>query len=294
VLRLKTLADVIAELDVVACFVENNNKYNLTRPSFTDKLLIKDGRHLVIEVLNDFNFTPNDLDLTSDKLLLITGPNMGGKSTYMRQNALILILAHIGSFVPASHCEIPKIDRIFSRIGATDNLAEGVSTFMMEMQETANILQNATKDSFVIIDEIGRGTSTYDGLSLAWSIAEELEEIGCMTLFSTHYFELVELAKMKNKIHNVHMTSKIENGEITFLHKVKEGSVDQSYGVHVAKLAGISDKVLKKAESKLTDLKLNSNDDIKERLRLKLASMGKDINTLTPIEALNFINELIN
>ena len=294
VLRLKTLADVIAELDVISCFVENNNKYHLTRPLFTDKLLIKDGRHLVIEVLNDYNFTPNDLDLTSDKLLLITGPNMGGKSTFMRQNALILILAHIGSFVPASHCEIPKIDRIFSRIGATDNLAEGVSTFMMEMQETANILQNATKDSFVIIDEIGRGTSTYDGLSLAWSIAEELEEIGCMTLFSTHYFELVELAKMKNKIHNVHMTSKIENGEITFLHKVKEGSVDQSYGVHVAKLAGISDKVLKKAESKLTDLKLNSNDDIKERLRLKLASMGKDINTLTPIEALNFINELIN
>lgn len=129
---------------------------------------------------------------------------------------------------------------------------------------------------------------------MAWSIAEELEDIGCMTLFSTHYFELVELAKMKNKIHNVHMTSKIENGEITFLHKVKEGSVDQSYGVHVAKLAGISDKVLKKAESKLTDLKMNSNDDIKERLRLKLASMGKDINTLTPIEALNFINELIN
>lgn len=294
VLRLKKLADVVAELDVVACFVENNNKYHLSRPLFTDKLLINDGRHLVIEVLNDYNFTPNDLDLTSDKLLLITGPNMGGKSTFMRQNALILILAHIGSFVPASHCEIPKIDRIFSRIGATDNLAEGVSTFMMEMQETANILQNATKDSFVIIDEIGRGTSTYDGLSLAWSIAEELEEIGCMTLFSTHYFELVELAKMKNKIHNVHMTSKIENGEITFLHKVKEGSVDQSYGVHVAKLAGISEKVLKKAESKLTDLKLNSNDDIKERLRLKLASMGKDINTLTPIEALNFINELIN
>lgn len=292
--RFKETADVIAELDVVACFVMNALKYKLTRPTFGTNLKIENGRHLVIEVLNNHDFTPNDLDQENNKLLLITGPNMGGKSTYMRQNALILILAHMGSFVPATYCEIPKIDRIFSRIGASDNLAEGVSTFMLEMQETANILQHATSDSFVIIDEIGRGTSTYDGLSLAWSIAEELESIGCMTLFSTHYFELIELAKKSEKIHNVHMDSEIINGNIVFLHKVKDGSVDQSYGIHVAKLAGINAHVLKKAETKLNELKLNNKSDIKDRLSSKINLMGKDINNLTPIEALNIINELLN
>jgi DNA mismatch repair protein MutS len=292
--RLKIISDVLAELDIITSFAENVQKFNLKRPTFGSQLKIDDGRHLVIEVLNDRNFTPNNLDMTEHNLLLVTGPNMGGKSTYMRQNALIIILAHIGSFVPATYCEIPAIDRIFSRIGASDNLAEGVSTFMMEMQETSNILQNATKNSFVIIDEIGRGTSTYDGLSLAWAIAEDLERIGCKTLFSTHYFELVELAELKSKIHNVHMDSEIKNGEIIFIHKVKDGSVDQSYGLHVAKLAGIEANVLKNAEKKLNELKSIHNNDIKERLSAKIIDLGKELNSLTPIEALNIINELLN
>jgi len=294
ILRLKETADIVAELDVIACFVENSIKYKLTRPTFGQTLKIENGRHIVIEVLNNYEFTPNSLDHDLHKLLLITGPNMGGKSTYMRQNALILILAHMGSFVPATYCEIPKIDRIFSRIGASDNLAEGVSTFMLEMQETANILKHATENSFVIIDEIGRGTSTYDGLSLAWSIAEELESIGCMTLFSTHYFELIELAKNNNNIHNVHMDSEIINGDIVFLHKVKDGSIDQSYGLHVAKLAGINSNVLHKAEKKLAELKLTNKNDIKDRLYSKMNAMGKDINSLTPLEALNLINDILN
>lgn len=292
--RLKIISDVLAELDIITSFAENVQKFNLKRPTFGSQLKIDDGRHLVIEVLNDRNFTPNNLDMTEHNLLLVTGPNMGGKSTYMRQNALIIILAHMGSFVPATYCEIPAIDRIFSRIGASDNLAEGVSTFMMEMQETSNILQNATKNSFVIIDEIGRGTSTYDGLSLAWAIAEDLERIGCKTLFSTHYFELVELAELKSKIHNVHMDSEIKNGEIIFIHKVKDGSVDQSYGLHVAKLAGIEANVLKNAEKKLNELKSIHNNDIKERLSAKISDLGKELNSLTPIEALNIINELLN
>ncbi len=292
--RLKVLSDTIAELDVITCFTENVNKLNLTRPTFGNKFNIENGRHIVIETLNNHEFTPNNLNLENDNLLLITGPNMGGKSTYMRQNALIIILAHMGSFVPASVCELPEIDRIFSRIGASDNLAEGVSTFMMEMQETSNILDNATEKSFVIIDEIGRGTSTYDGLSLAWAIAEELEKIKCKTLFSTHYFELVELAKKKDKIHNVHMDSEIINGEIIFLHKVKDGSVDQSYGLHVAKLAGIKERVLDNASKKLNELKTENNNDIKERLSNKINEIGKDLNNLTPIEALNILNELIN
>lgn len=292
--RLKIISDVLAELDIITSFAENVQKFNLKRPTFGSKLKIDDGRHLVIEVLNDKNFTPNNLDMSEHNLLLVTGPNMGGKSTYMRQNALIIILAHMGSFVPATYCEIPTVDRIFSRIGASDNLAEGVSTFMMEMQETSNILQNATKNSFVIIDEIGRGTSTYDGLSLAWAIAEDLEKIGCKTLFSTHYFELVELAELKSKIHNVHMDSEIKNGEIIFIHKVKDGSVDQSYGLHVAKLAGIEANVLKNAEKKLNELKSIHNNDIKERLSAKISDLGKELNSLTPIEALNIINELLN
>jgi len=224
---------------------------------------------------------------------MITGPNMGGKSTFMRQNALIIILAHIGSFVPATYASIPEVDRIFSRIGASDNLTEGLSTFMLEMQETANILKYATNKSFVIIDEIGRGTSTYDGLSLAWSIAKQLVSINCKTLFSTHYFELVELAHNEKSVHNIHLDSEIINDDIVFLHKVKEGSVDQSYGVHVAKLAGIDQKVLDIAENKLAELKITNKNDIKEKISEKIKLIGKDINSLTPIEALNILNDLI-
>lgn len=291
--RLKETADAVAELDILSCFAFNVDKYNLTRPIFSDNLIIENGRHLVIEAISKKEFTPNTLNMSNHNLLMITGPNMGGKSTFMRQNALIIILAHIGSFVPATYASIPEVDRIFSRIGASDNLTEGLSTFMLEMQETANILKYATNKSFVIIDEIGRGTSTYDGLSLAWSIAKQLVSINCKTLFSTHYFELVELANNEKSVHNIHLDSEIINDDIVFLHKVKEGSVDQSYGVHVAKLAGIDQKVLDIAENKLAELKITNKNDIKEKISEKIKLIGKDINSLTPIEALNILNDLI-
>jgi len=287
--ELKSTSENIALLDLVSCFAFNAKKYKLSKPIFSDTFKIVDGRHLIIEAINKNEFTPNDLDLSSKDMLLVTGPNMGGKSTFMRQNALIIIMAHMGSFVPAKYCSLPNIDRIFSRIGASDNLAEGVSTFMMEMQETSNILRYATKDSFVIIDEIGRGTSTYDGLSLAWAIAEKILEIRCKTLFSTHYFELIDLEKDNVNLMNVHLDSDIINGDIKFLHKVKKGSVDQSYGIHVAKLAGIDESILEKAEKKIDELKFNNKSDIKDTIRLLI---GKNINDLTPMEALNILHQL--
>lgn len=291
--KLKNTADLIADLDVISCFSYNVDKLNLSRPSFKDVLYIEDGRHIVIENLSKKEFTPNSLDMKKHKLLMITGPNMGGKSTFMRQNALILILAHLGSFVPAKIAEIPYIDRIFSRIGASDNLTEGVSTFMLEMQETANILKYATKDSFVIIDEIGRGTSTYDGLSLAWAIANKLVNIKCNTLFSTHYFELIDLEKNNELINNIHLDSQIIDGEIIFSHKIKNGSVDQSYGIHVAKLAGISDDVLLEANKKIEHLKIINKDDIKDETLRKIKELNIKINDITPLEALNILSNLL-
>lgn len=288
--ELKESSEDLASLDLLSSFAHNSFKYNLNKPVFNNELKIIDGRHIIIEAINNNDFTPNNLDLTSKDMLLITGPNMGGKSTYMRQNALIIIMAHMGSFVPATYCSLPHIDRIFSRIGASDNLAEGVSTFMMEMQETSNILKYATKDSFVIIDEIGRGTSTFDGLSLAWAIAEQLLSIKCQTLFSTHYFELIDLEKDNKNIMNVHLDSDIIDGDIKFLHKVKEGSVDQSYGLHVAKLAGIEDSVLENASIKLNELKSNNKSDIKDKLRFLI---GKDIDDLSPREALNILHNIL-
>lgn len=290
---LKKTADNIAEIDILACFSYNVDKFNLVKPIFGNQLNIKNGRHILIESISDKDFTPNDLNMKDNSLLLITGPNMGGKSTFMRQNALILIMAHLGSFVPADYAEIPEIDRIFSRIGASDNLTDGVSTFMMEMLETSNILKYATKKSFVIIDEIGRGTSTYDGLSLAWAIAKKLVDLKCNTLFSTHYFELIELESKNSNIKNVHLASEIINGEIVFLHKVKEGSVDQSYGIHVAKLAGIDSDVLNIANEKMLQLKTTNKNDIKDRISDIFKSMGKDIDSITPIEALNILNDLL-
>lgn len=290
---LKKTADNIAEIDILTCFSYNVDKFNLVKPIFGKKLNIKNGRHILIEAILDKPFTPNDLDMKDNHLLLITGPNMGGKSTFMRQNALILIMAHLGSFVPAEHAEIPETDRIFSRIGASDNLTDGVSTFMMEMLETSNILKYATEKSFVIIDEIGRGTSTYDGLSLAWAIAIKLVELKCNTLFSTHYFELIELESKYNTIKNIHLDSEIINGEIVFLHKVKVGSVDQSYGILVAKLAGIDVDVLNMATNKMLELKSINKNDIKDRLSEKFKSIGKDIDSITPIESLNILNDLL-
>lgn len=290
---LKKTADNIAEIDILTCFAYNVDKFSLVKPIFGKELNIKNGRHILIEAISKKEFTPNSLNMIDKDLLLITGPNMGGKSTFMRQNALILIMAHLGSFVPADYAEIPEIDRIFSRIGASDNLTEGVSTFMMEMLETSNILKYATENSFVIIDEIGRGTSTYDGLSIAWAIAKKLVKIKCKTLFSTHYFELIELEKDNKNIKNIHLDSEIINGEILFLHKIKEGSVDQSYGIHVAKLAGIDVDVLNDANEKIEELKSINKNDIKDKISEKLKKVGKDIDSITPIEALNILNDLL-
>ena len=253
---LQQTARAIAELDVLGTFAERADTLNLCRPELVEAkgIHVSEGRHLVIEQALDAPFVPNDLIFSDDRMKVITGPNMGGKSTYMRQAALIVLLAHIGSFVPATSAQIGPIDRIFTRIGASDNLAAGQSTFMVEMTETANILNNATEDSLVIMDEIGRGTSTYDGLSLAWACAEYLAEQGSYTLFATHYFELTSLADQFEPVSNVHLDATEHNGKIVFLHTVKDGPANQSYGLQVAALAGVPKGVITQARHKLEEL----------------------------------------
>ena len=259
---LQRCATAIAELDVLVNFAERAENLNLTAPKLIEEpgLDIKGGRHLVIEQVSDLPFVANDVMLSSQRrMLIITGPNMGGKSTYMRQTVLIVILAHIGCYVPATHAIIGPIDKIFTRIGASDDLASGRSTFMVEMSEAANILNNATTNSLIIMDEIGRGTSTFDGLSLAWACADYLaKKIKAFTLFATHYFELTTLADERQTIHNVHLDA-IEHGErIIFLHSLKEGPASQSYGLQVAALAGVPSQVIDRAKAKLQQLENNT------------------------------------
>jgi DNA mismatch repair protein MutS len=210
----------------------------------------------VVESLLDLPFTPNNVRLDEQqRMLIITGPNMGGKSTFMRQTALIVLLAHVGSFVPAKTAQLGQIDRIFTRIGASDDLAGGRSTFMVEMQETANILHNASRHSLVLMDEIGRGTSTFDGLSLAWACAIELATgLRCLTLFATHYFELTALPEQFDGIANVHLDAVEQGDSIVFLHRVKDGPANQSYGLQVAQLAGLPRPVIARAREKLITL----------------------------------------
>ncbi len=255
---LQTCASALAELDVLATFAERAETLRMTAPRLQTEpgIHITEGRHLVVEQVSDNPFVPNDLELsTNRRTLLITGPNMGGKSTYMRQAALIVLLAHLGSFIPAKSAEIGPIDRIFTRIGASDDLAGGRSTFMVEMSETANILHNATENSLVLMDEIGRGTSTFDGLSLAWACAQYLvREVKAFTLFATHYYELTTLSEEHPEIHNVHLDA-IEHGDsIVFLHALKAGPANQSYGLQVAALAGIPRTVIEQARRKLEAL----------------------------------------
>jgi DNA mismatch repair protein MutS len=256
--RLQACAAGVAELDVLANLAERADSLRLSPPTLRDEagLRIIGGRHPVVEKVCETPFVPNDLELSPDcRMLLITGPNMGGKSTYMRQAALIVLLAHIGCYVPAESAEIGPIDRIFTRIGASDDLASGRSTFMVEMTETANILHNATPNSLVLMDEVGRGTSTFDGLSLAWACAEHLaREIKAFTLFATHYFELTSLAEEHPDIRNVHLDA-VEHGDhIVFLHAVKDGPANQSYGLQVAALAGVPRAVVNQAREKLLRL----------------------------------------
>jgi DNA mismatch repair protein MutS len=255
---LQLCAHSLAELDVLACFAERALALGLTRPELADEpcIEIEEGRHLVVEQVIDTPFIANDVSLNAaTRLLVITGPNMGGKSTYMRQTALIVILAHIGSFVPANKLRVGPIDRIFTRIGASDDLAGGRSTFMVEMTETATILNNATEQSLVLMDEIGRGTSTFDGLSLAWAAAHYMgEKIGAFTLFATHYFELTALATELPHCDNVHLDATEHRGQLVFLHSVRPGPANQSYGLQVASLAGVPRDVIRRARSYLETL----------------------------------------
>lgn len=256
--ELQESAQALAECDVLASFAICASQNNYVAPGFSETpgMHIVSGRHPIVEAVIDSDFVPNDTHFTVEKkMFLITGPNMGGKSTYMRQVALITLMAHIGSFVPAASAVIGPIDRIFTRIGSADDLASGRSTFMVEMTETANILHNATENSLVLMDEIGRGTSTFDGLSLAWACALHLaKQCKAFTLFATHYFELTHLPDECNAIHNVYLDATEHHDQLIFLHKLKSGPANQSYGLQVAKLAGVPHSVIHQAKAKLKKL----------------------------------------
>ncbi|MCL7743662.1 DNA mismatch repair protein MutS [Guyparkeria hydrothermalis] len=261
--ELRRRADALADLDTLAALSDVAERQQWTAPRFWDEVGIEivQGRHPVVEANSDAVFVPNDAGLGPDRrMLLITGPNMGGKSTYMRQTALIVLLAHAGAHVPAQSATIGPIDRIFTRIGASDDLASGRSTFMVEMTETAEILHHATDRSLVLIDEIGRGTSTFDGLALAWAVAEHLlNKNRAMTLFATHYFELTTLAEQFETLVNVHLEAITHQGELVFLHGVKDGPANQSYGIDVAKLAGLPRPTIRRARGLLEKLEWQSH-----------------------------------
>ncbi|WP_245929347.1 DNA mismatch repair protein MutS [Agarilytica rhodophyticola] len=255
---LQIAAGAVAQLDVLNALSERAEQLNLVCPTLNDKsgINITQGRHLVVEQVLDTPFVPNDVSFDdSQRMMIITGPNMGGKSTYMRQAALIVLMAQIGSYVPAEACQMGLVDRIFTRIGSSDDLAGGRSTFMVEMTETANILNNATDKSLVLMDEIGRGTSTYDGLSLAWASVEHLaKNINAFTLFATHYFEITSLADQLDAVVNIHLDATEHNDDIVFLHNIQKGPASKSYGLQVAKLAGIPEQVIDCAKKQLAKL----------------------------------------
>ena len=257
-LPLQTTSRAICDLDVLACFAERADALSLSRPSFSEEaqLDISNGRHPVVEQVSDKPFIANNTLLNEQRrMLLITGPNMGGKSTYMRQNALIVLLAHCGAFVPADSVALSLVDRIFTRIGSSDDLASGLSTFMVEMTETANILHNATEKSLVLMDEVGRGTSTFDGLSIAWASAVALaERVRALTFFATHYFELTALPDDHASMANVHLDATEHEDHVVFMHHIQEGPANRSFGLEVAKLAGVPTGVLLHARQKLGEL----------------------------------------
>ena len=305
--RIQVIAKTIAEIDVLqslACVAEENN---YVRPIISDKRIIdiKGSRHPVVEKVLNTEYVDNDIYMVEKtNILMITGPNMAGKSTYERELVITSIMAQMGSFVPAKSCIIPIFDKVFTRIGASDDLVSGDSTFMVEMKEANIALLNATKNSLIIFDELGRGTATYDGLSIAQSIIEYIHDnIGCKTLFSTHYHELTKLDKHFSGIKNVHVAIKEENGNITFMHKVKDGPVDKSYGIHVAKLANLPSKVINRANEILNTYENKKEVVFSEQLSIPIETIEKDniiedkiknidILNITPLEALNFIYEL--
>ena len=308
------VARAVAELDVLQSLAEVAVRYNYTRPIIDegDEIIIKDGRHPVVErFMEAGRFVPNDVELNcrDKRLLIITGPNMAGKSTYLRQVALIVLMAQMGSFIPARYGKIGLVDRIFTRIGARDDLSSGQSTFMVEMNEVANILNNATPRSLIVLDEVGRGTSTFDGLSIAWAVAEYIlsEKIGARTLFATHYHQLNKLARDSEGVKNLKADVKEEKGNIVFLYKIRPGATDKSYGIQVASLAGVPKEVLERAKEILEDLEKNEHPFYRriptrqQKLQLSLFELEHpvleelkklDLTTLTPIEALNKLKEL--
>lgn len=267
IFELKRDAEILSELDAILSLAVCAEEYNLVKPVLTDKheIIIKDGRHPVVEVVSKNGYVANDCIMKENtNTLLITGPNMSGKSTFMRQLAIIILMAQMGSYVPAKEAILPIIDKIFTRIGASDDLVSGESTFMVEMKEACNALLNATKNSLILFDELGRGTATYDGMSLAQAILEYVNKnIGCKTLFSTHYHELTALSKEMSTIKNVHVDAHEENGEVTFLHKVVSGPIDKSYGIHVAKLAHMPEELLKRASEILSVYEAKDTKDKK-------------------------------
>ena len=266
-------ADAIAVLDVLCALAETARLFRYCRPEVNDslRLVIKDGRHPVLDQnLVDEKFVPNDTELDGDniRLAIVTGPNMAGKSTYIRQVALIVLMAQIGSFVPAESAEVGLVDRIFTRVGASDDLARGQSTFMVEMNETANIINNATERSLVILDEIGRGTSTFDGLSIAWSVAEFLyDKIKARSLFATHYHELIKLAEDRKGVCNLNVAVREWNEQIIFLRKIISGGADKSYGIQVARLAGLPKEILDRAKDILAHLENSSRAEAEPKRR---------------------------
>ncbi len=313
------VADALADLDVFSSLAEVAVRYGYSRPKLTNnsEIVITQGRHPVVEqTLRDASFVPNDAHLSNDdtQLIILTGPNMSGKSTYLRQVALIVLLAQMGSFVPAEAATIGLVDRIFTRIGAGEDIAAGQSTFMVEMVETANILNNATPSSLIILDEIGRGTSTYDGLSIARAVAEYIHNasgLGSKTLFATHYHELVELASILPRVKNFNVAVIEEGGKVVFLYKIVPGGVDRSYGIHVAQLAGLPKSVVHRANEVLEKLEGDSRrkaTEVKSRggkkeIVQQMSFFGQkspildeleklDINSLTPLEALTQLYEL--
>lgn len=307
--ELKETATLLSEIDSLCSLSLVSEEHHLIRPKFNNNhnLHIIDGRHPVVEVVSNNNYVKNDVIMDeSTSTLLITGPNMSGKSTYMRELAIIIIMAQMGSFVPASEANLPIFDSIYTRIGASDDLVSGESTFMVEMIEAKNAIVNATENSLILFDELGRGTATFDGMSLARAILEYVNlKIKCKTLFSTHYHELTDLSDTIPSIKNVHVDAIEEDGKVTFLHKVKEGPIDKSYGIHVARLAGLPEDLLKRASEFLASYESHEKREVFVQQSLnfeekhednKLEEKIKEIDILkmTPMDAINFLYELKN
>jgi DNA mismatch repair protein MutS len=322
--RIAKMGDLVSQVDVLVALAELAERNGYTKPVVQDRgsICLKESRHPVVEkLMTAERFVPNtiEMDNTSRQLLIITGPNMAGKSTVLRQVALIVLMAQVGSFVPAQEASVGMVDRIFTRVGASDSLAQGQSTFMVEMQETANILNSATEKSLVILDEIGRGTSTFDGLSIAWAVAEYLHDWqgqGIKTLFATHYHELTDLAATKPRVKNCNVAVKEWNEEVIFLRKLVDGATNRSYGIQVGRLAGIPAEVLARAKEVLKNIEAGELNGVgfpqlahskgvaetssgaqltlfnlpNERIVHRLRKL--DVDTMTPLEALNQLHRL--